>query len=81
LRRLANLLEGGLQNGLNVTKLNREELLEKEPTVKIFVHAAGIVDYKVVAEKLAEIIREKCETIINDTEVVSIEEKLYEVTV
>ncbi|WP_172371694.1 L-2-hydroxyglutarate oxidase [Sporosarcina jiandibaonis] len=85
LPRLENLLERGLQNGLDVTKLNREELLEKEPNVSgveaIFVRAAGIVNYKDVAEKIAEIIREKGGTIINGAEVVSIEEKPDEITI
>lgn len=57
---LENLYERGLQNGLNIKKLNREQLLEVEPHVKgveaIFVSAAGIVDYKEVSKKFANII-------------------------
>ncbi|HLS20527.1 MAG TPA: L-2-hydroxyglutarate oxidase [Bacillota bacterium] len=57
---LDNLYDRGLQNGLDIKKLNREQLLEVEPHVNgveaIFVSAAGIVNYKEVSKKFANII-------------------------
>lgn len=60
---LENLHKRGQQNGLqNLKWLKVEELKEYEPHVNgvagMFVPQTGIVDYKVVAEKLAELIRE-----------------------
>jgi L-2-hydroxyglutarate oxidase len=60
---LENLHKRGQQNGLqNLKWLKAEELKEYEPHVNgvagMFVPQTGIVDYKVVAEKLAELIRE-----------------------
>ena len=60
---LENLHKRGQQNGLqNLKWLKAEELKTYEPYVNgvagIFVPQTGIVDYKVVAEKLAELIRE-----------------------
>lgn len=60
---LENLHKRGQQNGLqNLKWLKVEELKEYEPYVNgvagMFVPQTGIVDYKVVAEKLAELIRE-----------------------
>jgi len=61
---LKNLYERGQQNGLtNLKMLKPEELKEYEPYVTglagFFVPQTGIVDYKVVAEKYADIIRLK----------------------
>lgn len=58
------LFNRGQQNGLeNLRMLNAEQLKEYEPHVAglagIFVPQTGIVDYKKVAEKYADIIREK----------------------
>ena len=62
--RLKNLYERGQQNGLNGLKeLTEEEVKELEPYVKgvrgICVPETGIIDYKVVSEKLAELVKEK----------------------
>ena len=59
---LENLHKRGQQNGLqNLTWLQPEALKEHEPHVNgvagLFVPQTGIVDYKVVAEKLAKLIR------------------------
>lgn len=59
---LKNLFDRGHQNGLKDFKmLGAEELKEYEPHVAgvagFFVPQTGIVDYKVVAEKYAELIR------------------------
>lgn len=61
---LKNLYDRGHQNGLkNFKMLRSEELKEYEPHVTglagFFVPQTGIVDYKVVAEKYAELIRKK----------------------
>jgi (S)-2-hydroxyglutarate dehydrogenase len=61
---LKNLYDRGAQNGLkNFRMLKAEELKEYEPHVAglagFFVPQTGIVDYKVVAEKYAELIRKK----------------------
>ncbi|MEN1967884.1 L-2-hydroxyglutarate oxidase [Lentibacillus sp. N15] len=59
---LENLYQRGLENGLSIKRLNKEELLEVEPHVNgveaIFVSATGIVDYKMVSNKYAEIIKD-----------------------
>ncbi|MBX2969271.1 MAG: L-2-hydroxyglutarate oxidase [Cyclobacteriaceae bacterium] len=60
---LETLHKRGQQNGLqNLTWLQPEELKEHEPHVNgvagLFVPQTGIVDYKVVAEKLANLIRD-----------------------
>lgn len=61
---LKNLYERGQQNGLKDFKmLNARQLKEYEPHVAglagFFVPQTGIVDYKVVAEKYADLIRQK----------------------
>lgn len=61
---LENLYQRGQQNGLqNLKKLRKEELTEYEPHVAglegIFVPQTGIVDYKKVSEKYAELIKSK----------------------
>ena len=57
---LENLYQRGLENGLNVTKIRPEEVKEIEPYVSclaaIKVPTAGIVDYKQVANKYADLI-------------------------
>lgn len=63
-----NLYKRGQQNGLEgLTLLNQEQLKEYEPHVNglegIFVPQTGIVDYKQVAGKYAELIHEKGGTI------------------
>ncbi len=59
---LDNLYERGLQNELAIKKITAEELKEIEPHVNglaaIHVPMAGIVNYKQVAEKFAEIIEQ-----------------------
>jgi len=57
---LMKLLDRGRENGLKGLKiLNREEILEYEPHVAgirgILVQETGIVDYKIVTEKYAEL--------------------------
>ncbi|KKB39807.1 L-2-hydroxyglutarate oxidase [Bacillus thermotolerans] len=60
---LDNLYNRGLENQLDIRKISKEELNEIEPHVNgkaaIKVEAAGIVNYKQVTEKFAEIIRKQ----------------------
>jgi L-2-hydroxyglutarate oxidase len=65
---LNNLFERGRQNGLeNLRKLRKDELKEHEPHVAglegIFVPQTGIVDYTLVSEKYADLIRKAGGTI------------------
>lgn len=77
---LDNLYERGLQNELAIEKINKEELKEVEPHVAglaaIRVPQAGIVNYRQVSEKFADIIRENGGEILLGTKV----EKIYEET-
>jgi L-2-hydroxyglutarate oxidase len=61
---LKNLYDRGLQNGLaNLKMLTPEQMREYEPHVTglsgFYVPQTGIVDYKVVTEKYAEVIRKQ----------------------
>lgn len=61
---LGTVLERGRQNGLaKIRMISAEEMKEKEPHVygveAIDVPYAGIIDFKTVAEKLAEIVRDR----------------------
>lgn len=75
---LDNLYERGLENKLDVTKIGKEELNEIEPHVNgkaaIKVAAAGIVNYKQVTEKFAEIVRGQGADIRLNTKVENISE-------
>lgn len=79
------LYERGIENGLEVTLLNKEELLEKEPNVNgiaaIYVPQAGIVNYQTVSEKMAELINYYGGEVITNTEVTSVTETSDGVTV
>lgn len=72
LDRLENLFERGIQNGLDkIKKINSEQIKEFEPAATgiagITVPYTGIVDYKVVAQKMADIFvqRQGGEIILN----------------
>ncbi len=75
---LDNLYERGLQNELAITKISKEELNEIEPHVAglgaIRVPMAGIINYKQVSEKFAEIIQEHGGDILLNTKVEKINE-------
>ncbi|NER06843.1 MAG: L-2-hydroxyglutarate oxidase, partial [Okeania sp. SIO3C4] len=57
---LENIYQRGLANGLNVSKISAEEVREIEPHVSclagIKVPSAGIVNYKQVGKKYAELV-------------------------
>ena len=63
LPRLENLYQRGLQNGLPVEQLTREQVREIEPHVQclagIRVPSTGIVNYRQVCEKYADLVRER----------------------
>lgn len=64
LPQLDKIYQRGLANGLRgIRKISKEETLEKEPHINtvasIWVPEAGIIDYKEVAKKYLQIIRER----------------------
>lgn len=85
LTHLESLHKRGLENGLAIEKLSKDQLLEKEPHVNglkaIHVPTAGIIDYKEVSEKLAELIRLGGGVIEKGAEVRSIDEGHDHVTI
>ncbi|UBF28353.1 L-2-hydroxyglutarate oxidase [Kovacikia minuta CCNUW1] len=58
---LENLYQRGVQNGIQVARLTAEEVREIEPHVRclagVQVFSTGIVDYKLVCQKYAELAR------------------------
>ncbi|MUL38253.1 L-2-hydroxyglutarate oxidase [Gloeocapsopsis dulcis] len=60
LPRLENLYQRGLENGLHIEKLTREQVREIEPHVQclagIRVFSTGIVNYRQVAQKYVELV-------------------------
>ena len=75
---LKTLFERGQQNGLqNLRMLSAEELKTHEPHVAgiagIFVPQTGIVDYKIVAEKYAELIQRNGGKIVFGEKVIDIQ--------
>lgn len=82
---LENLYKRGLENGLNVAKISREELKEIEPHVNglaaIRVPSCGIVDYKAVARTFARIIAANGGDLRLQTEVLQIAESAGTVTI
>lgn len=77
---LNKLYERGIENGLEGLKtLNETELREYEPNVNgvkgVLVPQTGIIDYKIVSDKLAELIEEKGGEIYYNERLISINEK------
>jgi L-2-hydroxyglutarate oxidase len=76
---LENLYQRGLQNGLEVSRLEAAQVREIEPHVRclcgVRVPSTGIVDYKQVCAKLAEAIRQKGGQLRLGTEVRHIRER------
>jgi L-2-hydroxyglutarate oxidase len=81
---LENLYQRGLQNELAIQKIGVDELKEIEPHVNglgaIRVPQAGIVNYRQVSEKFAEIIRQHGGEIRFNTKVEKIHEQSNQVT-
>ena len=76
LPRLEKLFQRGLENGLPVSRLTADQVREVEPHVRclsgIRVPTTGIVDYKEVCAKYADLVREQGGTIMTGTRVVGI---------
>jgi len=77
---LKTLFKRGTENGLeNLKMLNEAELKEIEPNVKgvagIHVPQTGIIDYKIVSEKMKEILISKGVEIKFNEEVIGIEKR------
>ncbi|KQL57904.1 MULTISPECIES: L-2-hydroxyglutarate oxidase [Bacillaceae] len=85
LEQLHTLYQRGLDNGLHVELLSKQELVEIEPHVNgiagIRVPTAGIVNYKQVSETLAALFMQKGGTLTLSEEVRSIEERHDHVSV
>ncbi|MFJ7754524.1 L-2-hydroxyglutarate oxidase [Peribacillus muralis] len=82
---LDDLYIRGLQNELTIQKIDVGELREIEPHVNglgaIRVPQAGIVNYRQVSEKMADIIRDSGGEIMLNTKVEKIAEEIDEVTI
>lgn len=82
---LENLHKRGLENGLSIQRIGSDELKEIEPHVRgvgaIRVPMAGIVNYRQVSEKFAEIIVANGGEIQLNTKVEKIREESDQVTI
>src|SRR6478736_7131118 len=78
LPRLEKLFQRGLENGLSVTRLSAEQVREIEPHVRcvagLKVTATGIVGYKEVCAKLAELVRQRGGTVMLGSQVTQVDE-------
>src|SRR5262249_31371179 len=76
LPRLDKLFQRGLDNGLPVVKLTAEQVREVEPHVQclrgIKIPTTGIVGYKDVCAKLADLVRHQGSTIMAGTKVIGL---------
>lgn len=81
---LDDLYERGLENELDIEKIDRARLKELEPHVAgvagIHVPQAGIVNYTEVSKKFAEIIKDNGGEILLETELIKINEQSDSVT-
>jgi L-2-hydroxyglutarate oxidase len=82
---LDHLFTRGLENGLNISRIDSGQLAEIEPHVNglgaIRVPMAGIVNYRQVSEKFAEIIRLHGGEILLNTKAEKIQEEQDQVTI
>lgn len=78
LPRLENIYQRGIANGLEVSLLSKEEAKEIEPHVNaeaaILVKSTGIVDYKQVTQKYAELATKGGAELYNNCQVTDIKE-------
>lgn len=79
LPQLENLYQRGMENGLDVSRLTPEQLKAREPYVNgisaLLVPAAGIVNYRQIAQTLAQLIRQRQGNILYHQPVTQIREK------
>lgn len=82
---LDDLYERGLENELEIEKIDQKRLKELEPHIAgvagIHVPQAGIVDYTQVSLKFAELIKKSGGEILLDTELIKINEHKESVTI
>lgn len=75
----------GCKNGLQITKLQREEVIDHEPYVQaeggLYIPTTGIVDYQQVAYKLVELLANQGVDLFLNTQAHQINEKGFEVTI
>lgn len=85
LPQLQKIYERGQINGVECARIGRERLLELEPYCAgieaIHVPTAGIVDYREVSEKLADLIRQRGGEIWLNAKVLSVDEREMEIAV
>ncbi|PSU35859.1 L-2-hydroxyglutarate oxidase [Photobacterium lutimaris] len=78
LERMQALYERCLENGIDVTPLNQEQLQQQEPNITglgaILVNATGIVDYRKITNKMAELFVQLGGIIARRTEVTALQE-------
>ena len=84
LAQLDKLYLRGVENGLVVRRLAADEMREIEPHIAglagLYVPSTGIVDYKLVLERLASLIRARGGEIRCDTRVLSVNGRVVETT-
>lgn len=82
---LYNLFQRGKKNSINCEIIERSKILELEPYCAgikaIHVPEAGIVDFKIVGERLAKIIQNHGHKILTDTKVLNFTETSSQVSV
>ncbi len=70
------LYQRGLENGLEVRKLDAREVLEHEPHVRalagVHVPSTGITDFKRISQKLAELVQARGGELLLNTEVTGV---------
>ncbi len=75
--RLHAILQRGVQNGIRCNPVDPDELAELEPHVRgiagIRVPDAGIIDFRSVCLRLADLVRERDHEILTNAEVIAIE--------
>lgn len=78
LPRLETLYQRGLENGIPVTKLSGEEVQAIEPHLRclagLWVDSTGIVDYKQVCQKYADLLRDRGGELQLNTQVTQLQE-------
>lgn len=84
LRRLEKLWERGIANGLEVRRLSAGELREVEPHIAglagLHVPSTGIVDYRAVVARLAELVVSRGGEIRYGTRVLAVKDRVAETT-
>jgi (S)-2-hydroxyglutarate dehydrogenase len=84
-QRMDALYERSIQNNIKVERLDAAELRRREPEITgvgaLFIESTGIVNYRRVANAMAEVIRKQGGTIELNVDVTSIRETTTDVTI